>query len=235
MRRTIYITPRGPARPVSADPLEPVDRGEAPRWRACDASDDAVKVRLPRRLSTRRLAAGDDLRWVRGQLPDGWLEATPSRIPDVWERAYRGRGLGFPKRLPHSRRPGYAPVLNIHANGYILLDDQHVAIARRVEAEFHREVICEHDIGQVVQTLRPGATTAKVTIELETSAAGYEAFRTVAYARYNGSPNLRATAKGGAGYAGTITRYTYEPGPRFATVTLDLVMVTITTSTIQTG
>lgn len=61
------------------------------------------------------------------------------------------------------------------------------------------------------------------------ASASYEAFRTVAYARHNGSPNLRATAKGGAGYAGTITRYTYEPGPRFATVTLDLVMVTITT------
>lgn len=149
-------------------------------------------------------------------------------MAQIWEREYPRRGLGYPKRLPHSRRPGYAPILHIHANGDILLDDQHVATALRVETKFHREVIREHNIGQVIQTFRPGATTAKVTIDLETSTASYLAIRTVATARHNGSPNLRATAKGGAGYTGTIVEWTCErTHERWATVTLDLDMVTI--------
>lgn len=109
-----------------------------------------------------------------------------------------------------------APVLNINANGDILLDDQHVTNSHHVKAEFHHEI---HKI------------TAKVTIELATSTTSYEAFRAVTTARHNGSPNLCATAMDGVGYVGTIVRFACEPRQTSVTVTLDLDTVTITTST----
>lgn len=121
MRRTIYIAPHGPARCISADSLEPVDHGQAPRWRASDASDQALKIRLPRRLSMRRLAAGDDVRWVRGQSPakrpsndDGYpafMHLPIGSVQREWERAYPRCGLGLPKRLP---RPSSKPYVGHH-------------------------------------------------------------------------------------------------------------------------
>lgn len=112
MRLAIYIVPSGPARPVSADPLDVVERGVAPRWHwsgahvvagePAPAPDGALRVRLPRRLSSSSIQPVDALRWLTGQSPirEPWATSTP----ELWESAYPRRGLGLPKPLPRRRR-----------------------------------------------------------------------------------------------------------------------------------
>ena len=122
MRAATFIAPVGPPQPVSADPTEVFDRGEAPRHCLAGpifrqdgarlifrgAPGDPVLVRLPRRLT--RIPVEDTRRWIRGEEPEpnalfpGLMDLGFSADP--WERRYPRRGLGLPKTLPRRRRRG---------------------------------------------------------------------------------------------------------------------------------
>jgi hypothetical protein len=101
----------------SRDPREPEDLGNLPSHRIADVEtlfctaletfDRSAVVRLPRRLSG-RLRVAEVARWIRGQLPGVYHQATRlwplvKSASAIWEVTYPGWGLGRAKELPRRR------------------------------------------------------------------------------------------------------------------------------------
>lgn len=128
MRRTVFVVPSGPAKPVSDDP-DVHEHGVGPRWhawfKAADSMDGrhpektplgAIRVRLPRRLSATRRDPGWRERKARGN------NVLLTAQGDLVIQQGGGRGSNF-AREPYPRQP-VVPISDVL--GWLRGDPPHV-------------------------------------------------------------------------------------------------------------